>query len=239
LSTTAVVFDPQQVLTTSPVHNVIVTNIGTATLDVTGVTIPGTEFAQANDCGMVAPGDFCTIGTSFIPSQVGNRTDTLSIVSNAPGSPHTVALSGLGYVPAVVQIFATGDNELTVEREGGDPTQPLTVYYDVGGTAQLGTDYRLIPEPPTVVLPAGSMTSAVITAQPITPRGGSIELTLQAQPEYNLGASFVASLELSVRPPVVPLPVPAVTAWGMVLLGGLLGGIGMAGARSRRRNGRS
>jgi hypothetical protein len=54
---------------------------------------------------------FCFIGVIFAPTQVGQRTGTLTITDNAMGSPHVVALSGNGLTayatPSISAIGAT------------------------------------------------------------------------------------------------------------------------------------
>jgi hypothetical protein len=44
----------------------------------------------------LATGANCTISITFRPTANGSRRASLSIADNAPGSPHTVALSGNG-----------------------------------------------------------------------------------------------------------------------------------------------
>jgi hypothetical protein len=72
-----------------------VTNTGTATATVSSITATG-DFTRTTTCGpTIAAGANCTVTVTFHPSAAGNRTGTLSIVSNATNSP-TVALSGTG-----------------------------------------------------------------------------------------------------------------------------------------------
>jgi PKD repeat protein/type 1 glutamine amidotransferase len=80
----------------SPASSVTVTNTGTAPATITGVSSTG-DFAQTNNCGTsLAAGASCTANVTFTPTATGARTGTWSLTSNAPGSPHTVALSGAG-----------------------------------------------------------------------------------------------------------------------------------------------
>ena len=75
------------------------TNSGTATLDISNITVSG-DFAQASSpkpCGStLAGGASCQIVIVFTPTQAGSRTGTLSVFDNASNSPQTVALSGTG-----------------------------------------------------------------------------------------------------------------------------------------------
>jgi PKD repeat protein/type 1 glutamine amidotransferase len=89
-------FDSRTVGSPSPASVVTVTNTGTAAATLVGVTATG-DFAQTGNCGStLATGASCTVNVTFTPTATGARTGTLSVTSNAPGSPHTVALSGTG-----------------------------------------------------------------------------------------------------------------------------------------------
>jgi F5/8 type C domain/Pectate lyase superfamily protein/Abnormal spindle-like microcephaly-assoc'd, ASPM-SPD-2-Hydin len=89
-------FPSRQVGTTSPAQQVTVTNTGNASAGITGVSTTG-NFAQTNGCGSsLGAGASCTVNVTFTPTGTGTRTGTLSVASNAPGSPHTVGLTGTG-----------------------------------------------------------------------------------------------------------------------------------------------
>jgi len=86
--------------TTSLAHNVKLTNVGSAELDVSGITLTGADpgdFAQSNNCpAALAAGASCLITVTFKPTAQGVRTASVSITDNAPGSPQTVPLKGRG-----------------------------------------------------------------------------------------------------------------------------------------------
>ena len=72
------------------------TNTGTAALILSPPGVSG-DFSQTGNCpASLAANAFCTINVSFIPTQVGSRTGTLSLMDNAAGSPHAIPLSGIG-----------------------------------------------------------------------------------------------------------------------------------------------
>ena len=102
LTPTSLTFATQLVGTTSPPQFITLSNYGTATLEIAGMNFlnsgPG-DFGQTNTCGgLVGPGRSCTISVTFTPTQRGTRIGTLSITDNAPGSPQTVSLIGVGTV---------------------------------------------------------------------------------------------------------------------------------------------
>ncbi len=146
LSSPTLTFPAQNTGTTSTPLPVTVTNIGGVPMTVTGVTITGLQsldFAQTNNCttAAIAPQASCTINVTFTPSTAGTRTATLSISDNAPGSPHSVALSGTGtgfsITPTVAVVVAGQTFQFT--PSGGSTSVVWSVDSVVGGTAATGT----------------------------------------------------------------------------------------------------
>jgi hypothetical protein len=100
LSTTALAFGAQSTGTASAAQAMTLTNGGTSPATVTSVTATA-AFSARHDCGSLAAGAHCTISVTFeapMTSAPLNGTaavdGTLSIASDAAGSPQTVALSG-------------------------------------------------------------------------------------------------------------------------------------------------
>jgi hypothetical protein len=98
-------FGNQQVGTTSFEQFVNVQNTGDADLVIGQVTITGSDASQfavqSDTCSSntLSPGGSCLIGVEFSPTSTGPKAASVSIPSNAPGTPHTVALSGSGVNP--------------------------------------------------------------------------------------------------------------------------------------------
>ncbi len=87
----------------------IIANTGTATLSITQVTETGSAFFTASGFSLplsVAAGKQTTITAAFLPTSVGAASGSISIVSNAPGSPLAIPLSGAG----VAATFLVGAN---------------------------------------------------------------------------------------------------------------------------------
>ena len=80
---------------TTAAQAVTVTNSGTSTATVSGVSVTG-DFSQTNNCSSVAVGASCTVNVAFKPTAGGARTGTVSIASNANNSPTSIGLSGSG-----------------------------------------------------------------------------------------------------------------------------------------------
>ena len=82
---------------TSKPKTVSVTNTGTSSLNVTGITTSG-KFDQTNDCGAsVGAGVTCTISVVFKPTETGTTTGDLTITDSSTDSPQHVSLSGTGF----------------------------------------------------------------------------------------------------------------------------------------------
>jgi hypothetical protein len=100
LTPTSVAFGTQLMNTTSSASTVTLTNTGSAAMTISSTSLTGTNasnFAMTSTCGSsLGIGAKCTFSVTFKPSASGTRTASISITDNAPGSPHTVSLSGVG-----------------------------------------------------------------------------------------------------------------------------------------------
>jgi hypothetical protein len=117
LSPSPVTYGPQAVGTTSAAQTVTLTNTGTASLFINGVSVTGLDpldFNRTNDqcVGLaVAAGSSCTITLVFNPTATGTRTATLSVLDTAAGSPQADLLSGTG-------TSVNGPTPMTVDTTG-------------------------------------------------------------------------------------------------------------------------
>jgi hypothetical protein len=97
---TSVNFGTIKVGKTSSPKMVLLTNVGTTSMNITSTTIVGNnsaDFSQTNTCGKsVGAGATCTFTLYFTPQATGSRTASLSISDNGGGSPQSVSLSGTG-----------------------------------------------------------------------------------------------------------------------------------------------
>jgi len=95
-------FADQIIGTTSAPQALTVSNVGTSTLTLTGVTLPAGVFALAGgSCGTAFPKDLqagsnCKLNIVFSPASVGSNSSTLQFTDNAPGSPQSILIFGNG-----------------------------------------------------------------------------------------------------------------------------------------------
>jgi trimeric autotransporter adhesin len=92
---------PLQINTTSSApQSITLTNNQTITLNISGITLTGSNsssFSQINTCGAaLTAGSSCVITVTFTPNLTGSNTAIVSIADDAPGSPQTATLFGLG-----------------------------------------------------------------------------------------------------------------------------------------------
>ena len=137
LAPTSLSFGNQTLNTPSATQPVTLTNSGTTTLSITNIAASA-QYSQTNTCGAsVTAGANCTITVTFTPTATGSQPGTITITDNAPGSPHTVNLSGTGTnvtAPAVTLAptsLSFGNQTLNTPSA----TQPVTLTNS--GTATL------------------------------------------------------------------------------------------------------
>jgi MprA protease rhombosortase-interaction domain-containing protein len=137
-SVTSLTFNTQTVGTTSAARQVTITNNGTMTVSITQVaSTPTPEFASTSNCvGNLAAGASCTINVTFAPSATGTRSGSLSITSNATGSPHAVTLSGAGALtPTAAATLASSALSFPSTTAGTTATALRTTLTNTGNAA--------------------------------------------------------------------------------------------------------
>jgi len=96
LSPSTLTFGTQLFGTSSNAQPVTLTNTGKAALQISKV-VTSPNFSQTNSCPRkLQPGGQCTANVVFTPHNVNTITGTITITDNAPNSPQTVQLTGVG-----------------------------------------------------------------------------------------------------------------------------------------------
>ena len=125
-----------QVGSTSSQSMITVANVGNASLKVSSVTVSG-DFSQTNNCNTVIFGtEACTIVLTFSPTAAGTRMGTLTITSNALGSPQTVPLTGVGVTALTV---VPTSPTLTVSTVGQSTSTPIQLSSQTGFTGMVSS----------------------------------------------------------------------------------------------------
>ncbi|MFZ0320555.1 MAG: FG-GAP-like repeat-containing protein [Candidatus Sulfotelmatobacter sp.] len=221
LNTTSLNFGNQLVGLSSASQQVSVTNTGTASLNVSALTLSGADpkdFGQTNNCTIpLLPTESCDIEVTFTPIATGTRTATLSIVDGAPGSPQTVALSGAGVqgvsitIQPLSQTIDSGQTATMSVVATGTPPLSYQWYQGASGVTTnpiagaTGTTYTTVPITTTtsywvqVSNAEGSVNSvtAIITVQ------GPVTITTQpASQTIGSGQTATLSVAASGTPPL-------------------------------------
>lgn len=126
--------------TTSLPATVTLSNTGAAPLVISTVALTGIDASQfgivTDGCGArtVAPASSCAVSVRFAPTHGGSVSARLAFTDNAPGSPHQVLLTGVGFAPAVALAPASlGFGTLAV----GATSTTLTARVTNSGTGTL------------------------------------------------------------------------------------------------------
>ena len=95
-SPASVSFGSETVGSTTGAQTVTVSNPNSTAVSVSSVSASG-PFAETSTCGSsIAANGSCTVSVTFTPTATGSASGSLSVASNAPSSPLSVALSGTG-----------------------------------------------------------------------------------------------------------------------------------------------
>lgn len=104
-------FGNQPLAASSAVRLIVFTNAGSGTLNINSqISINGPAAAEfriqavknacPSDTGQLAPKTSCQIGVVFAPATLGAKSAQILIVDDAPGSPHSIELSGTATPPS-------------------------------------------------------------------------------------------------------------------------------------------
>jgi hypothetical protein len=135
LSSANLTFASQLVGTTSNSQNVLLTNNGSASLNISSIAASG-DFAQTNTCGTtVSPGANCMINVTFTPTAAGSRSGLVTITDSATGSPQTISLSGTGYTAGPTAILSATNLNFGNQQIGSTSSAQAVTLSNTGTAA--------------------------------------------------------------------------------------------------------
>lgn len=142
LSPTSLAFGSVTVGSSSSAQTVTLTNSGSAALSITAISA-ASPFSATHACGSsLAAGASCAVSVVFTPSASGAASGSLSVSSNASGSPHSASLGGTGVLASTGNLQWADASALDFGSAtvGDDaPTRTLTLANNGSGTATLGS----------------------------------------------------------------------------------------------------
>ncbi len=149
-------FGLQNVDTTSPPQQIVLTNNQSVALTISSISIGG-DYLQTNNCGSSVPAhSTCNINVTFQPTATGVRSGTLTVTDNGPGSPQTATLTGIGTLPVTCAPYTLSN--------GGFETGSLDCW-TAGGA--------LVPSASTLQPHSGSFSAILGATGPPVPNGDS------------------------------------------------------------------
>src|SRR5579862_9312730 len=105
ISTASLTFAAQSVGTASPSQTITLSNTGSSSVTINGITITGAnanDFSENGNCSSVlGAAASCQTIVIFKPLAAGNRSASISISDNAAGNPHSVSLTGTATQAAI------------------------------------------------------------------------------------------------------------------------------------------
>jgi len=186
LSPTSLNFGNQTVGITSSPQTSSLINTGNVALTITSITVTGAnyqDFPETNNCpSSLAPNGICTISVMFKPSGTGSENASVSITDNAPNSPQSLPLSGVGVLPAVT-FSPTSLTFATQLVYTNSPAQKLTLTNTGLGilkiTSAIVSGQFGVKTDCGETLAPGANCTANVTFKPTTkgPLSGSISIT--------------------------------------------------------------
>jgi hypothetical protein len=192
-------------------QNVTLTNTGNTALNITAASITGTGYTMNLTAPKtIAAGATSILTVTFTPTSAGSFSGSVSISSNAPGSPATIALTGTGIQPQIAAsptsvafgsvVVGNGNSQPITLRNNGNGTLKFT-NITVTGAGMTITGLTTA----TTIAAGGNLTfNAVFTPTSTTTINGTIKLTTNGTPSpltISLGgAGVTATRILSASP---------------------------------------
>lgn len=125
----------QVLINTTATQTLQVPNLGSANYTISSVLPSSTLFsAQTSFCAELPPFNLCDVQVQFSPTAVGTAQATLTIMDNAPGSPRTISLNGIGTQTLVPLVTLT-----SIDAFDQTVSAIVNGTVNVGGTGVPGT----------------------------------------------------------------------------------------------------
>jgi Abnormal spindle-like microcephaly-assoc'd, ASPM-SPD-2-Hydin len=168
----------------SSAKNIVLQNTGNAALTITQASASGTGFSMS---GLSMPltisaGTSASFTATFAPTTTGNASGSISVASNAPGSPMSIPLSGTGVQaqlsasPATfnfgsVQVGSTGSQLITLANGG-------TANVSITQATSSGAGFSISGLPAGTTIAAGQSASFTAQFSPTSSGNGSGSISI-------------------------------------------------------------
>ncbi len=198
LTPTSLTFASQLLNTSSAAQTITLSNPGTATLTISGISLTGSNssaYAETTTCGAtLAVSATCTVSVTFTPTATGTLTAAVSIADNASLSPQSVTLNGNGANPATFTLAAA----------------PATQAVNPGGAANFNIQVSSL---------GGTFTGAVSLNVTGLPAGASGTFSPASVTPGSAGATSILSIQTaSQNASLTPSRIPGAPRLAVLLL---------------------
>jgi hypothetical protein len=157
-----------------------VTNTGNASLTISQLRVSGAGYSVSGLAtpSTVAVGSSATFSAVFAPTTAGSLAGTVSITSNASGTPTTVALSGTGVAASVA--LTASPNNLSFGNVSAGVSSPKSVTLTNSGNSNL------------------SISQVTVSAKDFSASGITLPLTLTPGQSQTLNVAFDPTADESI-----------------------------------------
>lgn len=206
-------------------ENVTLSNAGNAALTITALTLSGPAFSMSGLSTPVtlAPNQSSNFSVQFAPTAGGSASGSISFLSNAPGSPTTLTLSGTGESSGAALSSSPSSIAFGSVVIGSHPSQTITLKntgtssLSISQVAVSGSVFAVSGISVPLTLTGGQSTSFSVTFTPAASGAdnGNVTVTSTAS-----DPSLVVSLSGTGATPQPQLTVsPASVSFGSVAVG--------------------
>lgn len=202
----------------SATKTVTLTNTGSDVLTVSGISVAGTGFTASGPHLplSLSAGQSASISAVFKPTAGNAHTGTITITSNADGSPSLIALSGTGTTTAAAALTATPSSiAFGSVAVGSEETQAIKLANTGSAAVAIskvtfsGTGVSVSGITTPMTLDGGQSTTLTVTYKPTSAATltGSVSITSNASdPSMVIGINATATLStLAATPSSVSL----------------------------------
>jgi hypothetical protein len=189
-------------------QTVQIKNSGTANLTVSQATVTGSGFSLSGLAlpMTLTPGQSGNFNVQYAPQSAGNVSGAVSIISNAPNSPASVALSATGVASSYTISVNPGSLSFGSVTDGSSAAQGFTVTNTgnanvaISGVTATGVGYSIASGAGAVTLSPNQSTSVSVQFAPST--AGAVSGSVNILSNATGSASSVALSGSGVAPPV-------------------------------------
>ncbi len=198
-----------------------VSNLGALALNVSSVTVSGTDpsqFSVLPTSASIGVGSSQIFILTFAPTSAGAKSASLKLAHNAASSPDSVAVAGIGKAPPPVPLFAVAPTALVMDSTNVGSTSQKTVTITNSGAATLvvssttlggvnASRFSVLPTSANVSAGASQIFILTFTPDSAGTKSASLVFTYNA---ISSPSTVVLSGEGKSITPPPPTPVPII-----------------------------